>query len=48
MEVVQMRVILKTRTKYRNSYKWINKVNAMSDSQVMAVYYKMVRAGELL
>jgi len=47
MDVVQMRVILKTRTKYRNSYKWINKVNAMSDKQVMAVYFRMSRGGEL-
>ena len=47
MSVVQMRVILKERTKYANSYKWINKVNAMSDRQVMAVYFKLLRAGEL-
>ena len=42
-----MREILKKRTKYKDSYKWINKVNAMSDNQVMAVYYRMLRAGEL-
>lgn len=47
MSVVQMRTILKTRTKYKNSYKWINKVNAMSDNQVMAVYFRMLRGGEL-
>lgn len=47
MSIVQMRVILKTRTKYRNSYKWLNRVNAMSDSQVTAIYYRMLRAGEL-
>lgn len=47
MSVVQMRTILKERTKYKNSYKWINKVNAMSDRQVMAVYFKMLRGGEL-
>jgi hypothetical protein len=47
MSVAQMRVILKERTKYKNSFKWINKVNAMSDRQVMAVYFKMSRAGEL-
>jgi hypothetical protein len=47
MDVVQMRVILKKRTKYKNSYKWIRKVNAMSDNQVMAVYFRMSRAGEL-
>ena len=47
MPIVQMRVILKTRTKYKDSYTWINKVNAMSDKQVMAVYYRMLRGGEL-
>ena len=47
MSVDQMRVILRTRTKYKHSYKWINKVNAMSDRQVTAVYLKMVRNGEL-
>ena len=47
MSVVQMREILKKRTRYANSYKWINKVNAMSDSQVIAVYFRMLRAGEL-
>ena len=48
MSIIQMRVILKERTKYRNSYKWVNKVNAMSDGQVVAVYYRMLRAGELI
>lgn len=47
MSIVQMRVALKERTKYRHSYKWINKVNAMSDNQVVAVYFKMLRGGEL-
>lgn len=47
MSVAQMRSILKTRTKYKNSYKWINKVNAMSDRQVMAVYFRMASGGEL-
>lgn len=47
MSVVQMREILKKHTKYANSYKWINKVNGMSDKQVMAVYFKMLRGGEL-
>ena len=48
MSIIQMRAILKERTKYRNSYKWINKVNAMSDKQVVAVYFKMLRGGELI
>ena len=47
MSVVQMREILKKCSKYANSYKWINKVNVMSDNQVIAVYYRMLRAGEL-
>ena len=47
MSVVQMREALKKRTKYADSYKWINKVDAMSDKQVMAVYYRMLRSGEL-
>ena len=47
MSIVQMREVLKKRTKYKNSYKWINKVNAMSDNQVKAVYFRMLRAGEL-
>lgn len=47
MSVVQMRTILKERTKYKDCYKWINKVNAMSDRQVIAVYFRMLRGGEL-
>lgn len=47
MDAAQMRIALKERTKYANSYKWHKKVNAMSDRQVMAVYFKMVRGGEL-
>ena len=47
MTVWEMRDALKKRTKYKNCYKWIRKVNAMSDKQVMAVYFKMERGGEL-
>lgn len=47
MSVTQMRVALKKHTKYKGCYKWINKVNAMSDKQVMAVYFRMRREGEL-
>lgn len=47
MEVYQMRAALLSRTKYKNSWKWINRVKAMSDSQVIAVYFRMLRAGEL-
>ena len=48
MSVNSMRAILKTRTKYKNSYRWINRVNKMPDNQVIAVYYRMLRTGEIL
>ena len=48
MSVNSMRAILKTQTKYKNSYRWINRVNKMSDNQVIAVYYRMLRAREIL
>lgn len=47
MTVDSMRAALKKRTKYKNSWKWINRVNAMHDDQVIAVYFRMKRAGEL-
>lgn len=47
MSVVQMRTILKERTKYKNSPKWWTKVDSMSDQQVIAVYCRMSKAGEL-
>ena len=46
--VDNMRAALKKRTKYKNSWKWINRVNAMHDAQVIAVYMRMLRAGEIL
>ena len=48
MRVVEMRRLLKNNTKYRNSQKWATKVDRMSDNQVIAVYMRMVRAGEIL
>lgn len=48
MNIEQMRYMLKNHTKYRGSYKWINRVNAMHDDQVLAVYMRMLRAGEIL
>lgn len=42
-----MRDALKNHTKYRNSSKWINRVNQMPDNQVIAVYMRMKRAGEI-
>lgn len=40
-----MRAILKQQ--YHGAYKWINRVNKMSDAQVIAVYYRMLKAGQL-
>ena len=45
MEVYQMRAILKKQ--YKGAYKWVNKVNRMSENQVIAVYYRMLNAGQL-
>ena len=45
MSVVQMREFLKKFTKYKGSPGWVAKVNAMSDKQVIAVYYRVSRGG---
>ena len=45
MSVEQMRAVLKKQ--YKGAYKWVNKVNNMHDEQVIAVYYRMSRAGQL-
>ena len=45
MSVDTMRAILKRQ--YNGAYKWIVRVNNMSDSQVMAVYYRMKGSGQL-
>lgn len=45
MTVETMRAILKQQ--YNGAYKWRNKVNSMSDAQVQAVYFRMLRAGQL-
>lgn len=42
MSVEQMRGWLKRQ--YGGAWKWVNKVNSMSDQQVMAVYFRMVQA----
>ena len=47
MSVEQMRWSLKNKTKYKNSFKWINRVNAMTDNQVLAVYHRMLSSGEI-
>lgn len=45
MTVDQMRAILKKQ--YYGAYKWVNKVNSMSDNQVIAVYRRMQGSGQL-
>lgn len=47
MSIEQMRYALKYLTKYKNSTKWHEKVDAMSDCNVYAVYMRMVNAKEL-
>lgn len=47
MSMEQMRWALKNKTKYKNSPRWINRVNAMGDNQVRAVYRRMLDAGEI-
>ena len=48
MGVAEMRRLLKNNTKYMNSQKWATKVDRMPDNQVIAVYMRMARAGEIL
>ena len=45
MSVDNMRGILKRQ--YNGAYKWITRVNNMSDGQVVAVYYRMLNSGQL-
>lgn len=45
MSVDTMRAILKRQ--YNGAYKWITRVNNMSDGQVVAVYYRMLNSGQL-
>lgn len=40
MTVEYMRATLKRQ--YKGAYKWVNKVNKMSDAQVVAVYHRML------
>ena len=47
MSVPAMRDILCRAPKYRGAKTWVDKVRAMPDRQVIAVYFRMLRAGEL-
>lgn len=45
MSVDAMRAALKKL--YKGASKWVNRVDAMHDEQVIAVYYRMKRSGQL-
>ena len=45
MSVEAMRAVLKKQ--YNGAYKWVNKVNNMSEAQVIAVYKRMQGSGQL-
>ena len=45
MSADTMRGILKKQ--YNGAYKWITRVNNMSDDQVVAVYYRMLNSSQL-
>lgn len=47
MSAEQMRHALMNNTKYGTAPKWQNRVKKMSDSQVIAVYFKMLNSKEL-
>lgn len=51
MSVAEMRAALKKAPKYNHtssaSTTWSTKVDCMRDNQVIAVYYRMLRGGEL-
>ena len=48
MRVSDMREILRTRTKYAGSRGWESRLGTMSDKQIMAIYYRMLNAGDIL
>ena len=45
MSVETMRAVLKKQ--YGGAYKWVNRVNKMSEAQVVAVYYRMLGSGQI-
>lgn len=45
MNVHYMRSVLKQQ--YGGAYKWVNRVNKMSDNQVMAIYFRMLHSNKL-
>lgn len=47
MSVEAMREALRQAPKYHGAPKWVARVNAMHDNQVVAVYFRMLAAHEL-
>lgn len=47
MSVEQMRYAIKNAKRYNQSTAWAIKVSKMTDKQVIAIYYRMARAGEI-
>lgn len=45
MSIEAMRAVLKKQ--YNGAYKWVNRVNNMSEAQVIAVYKRMQGSGQL-
>lgn len=45
MSVEAMRAVLKKQ--YNGAYKWVNRVNNMSEAQVIAVYKRMQGSGQI-
>ena len=45
MSVEVMRAVLKKQ--YNGAYKWVTRVNNMSDAQVIAVYKRMIGSGQI-
>ena len=47
MTVGEMRIAIKNAPKYKDSDTWKYKVDNMHDNQVMAVYFRLKKAGEI-
>lgn len=47
MTVEQMRVYILQSPKYAESQSWRDKVMKMKDNQVIAIYYKFLKEGEI-
>lgn len=47
MTVLEMRAILKTKTRYSGSAQWRAKIDTMTDAQVTAVYFRLLNTKQL-